>query len=250
MEQSLDNQFFFHLTKQVVPPKWCFLHGRTVPDYLRVNWKKNDIYICFMEIPLSTLLADQSLIFSSRKLEWAEKYPVGDPIFRGTRPGKRSHGELENHHVQWENPLFLWIIWNIWIIYTVLYQRIIYITIFNSYVKLPEGKPCWPFNHDFSPCWMVNLGQIWAVPTGCARQNVADMRRISVSRCLGVTRHRQHPPLDAELVQIQVKIKVNWSFSESLDTAVEKKICHFCQLLIFDEMSGAFGAPFFCGRCA
>ena len=25
------------------------------------------------------------------------------------RPGKRWHNELENHHVSWENPLFLWL---------------------------------------------------------------------------------------------------------------------------------------------
>ena len=25
-----------------------------------------------------------------------------------TRPGKRSHNELENHHVSWENQLFQW----------------------------------------------------------------------------------------------------------------------------------------------
>ena len=24
--------------------------------------------------------------------------------------GKRLHNELENHHVEWENPLFLWVI--------------------------------------------------------------------------------------------------------------------------------------------
>ena len=38
-----------------------------------------------------------------------------------TRPGKRLHNELENHHPEWVNPLFLW-------------------AIFNSYVKLPEGN--------------------------------------------------------------------------------------------------------------
>ena len=62
-----------------------------------------------------------------------------------------------------------------------------------------------PFNHDFSP-WMVNSGEISAV-TGCARQNVADMRRNDcVEMGPGVTRHRQHPPICAEFGKIQVKI--------------------------------------------
>ena len=29
-----------------------------------------------------------------------------------TRPGKRLHSELENHHFQWENQLFQWLITN------------------------------------------------------------------------------------------------------------------------------------------
>jgi len=49
---------------------------------------------------------------------------------------------MENHHFQWENPLSL--------------------TIFNSYVKLPEGKPTGAHklqrvNHFFHP----NLGWFW-----------------------------------------------------------------------------------------